>query len=100
MKKFTIEEIKNYILSQDSLGDVLYFLSEKNIEKANEKEGLKVYNEDGTIFMVIEGNNLTDSVIKQHIYDEMCNCGAEVEEDDIYLDLDTLLEQYQLSIYD
>lgn len=36
MKKYTIEEIKNYILSQDSLGDVLYNLSEENIDKANE----------------------------------------------------------------
>jgi len=33
---FTIEEIKNYILSQDSLGDVLYNLNEENIAKANE----------------------------------------------------------------
>lgn len=36
MKKYTIEEIRNYILSQDSLGDVLYNLSEENIDKANE----------------------------------------------------------------
>jgi len=35
MEKFTIEEIKNYILSKDSLGDVLYFLSENNIIIAN-----------------------------------------------------------------
>jgi len=34
-EKFTIEEIKNYILSQDSLGDVLYNLSSENIIKAN-----------------------------------------------------------------
>lgn len=34
-KRFTIEEIKNYILSQDSLGDVIYNLSEENIEIAN-----------------------------------------------------------------
>jgi hypothetical protein len=33
---FTIEEIKNYILSQDSLGDVLYNLTEEKIIKANE----------------------------------------------------------------
>lgn len=32
---FTIEEIRNYIQSQDSLGDVLYNLSEKNIVNAN-----------------------------------------------------------------
>ena len=35
---FTIEEIKNYILSQDSLGDVLYNLKAENIIKANEDE--------------------------------------------------------------
>ena len=35
---FTIEQIKNYIISQDSLGDVLYFLTEENILKANESK--------------------------------------------------------------
>ncbi len=35
---FTIEEIKNYILSQDSLGDVMYNLSAENIIKANTVE--------------------------------------------------------------
>lgn len=33
---FTIEEIRNYILSQDSLGDVLYNLNEAKIREANE----------------------------------------------------------------
>ena len=36
--EFTIEEIKNYLASQDSFGDVHYFLSAENIIKANEKE--------------------------------------------------------------
>ena len=35
-RTFTIDEIKNYILSQDSLGDVLYNLTEEKIIKANE----------------------------------------------------------------
>lgn len=35
-EKFTIEEIKNYIDSQDSFGDVAYNLSAENIIKANE----------------------------------------------------------------
>lgn len=35
--KFTIEEIQNYILKQDSLGDVLYNLNEENIIKANQE---------------------------------------------------------------
>jgi hypothetical protein len=34
-EKFTVEEIKNYILSKDSLGDVMYYLNAKNIKKAN-----------------------------------------------------------------
>jgi hypothetical protein len=37
-EKFTIQEIKNYILSQDSLGDVLYNLKAENIIKANTPE--------------------------------------------------------------
>jgi len=37
-RKFTIAEIKKYIASQDSYGDVTYFLSIKNIIKANEPE--------------------------------------------------------------
>ena len=35
-RKFTLQEIRNYIQKQDSLGDVLYFLNEENINKANE----------------------------------------------------------------
>ena len=35
MKTFTIEEIKKYILSKDSIGDVVFYLSEDNIVKAN-----------------------------------------------------------------
>lgn len=33
--KFTIEEIRNYLKSQDSLGDIFYNLSAENIRKAN-----------------------------------------------------------------
>lgn len=35
-KKFTVAEIKKYLLGQDSMGDILYNLSAENIEKANE----------------------------------------------------------------
>ena len=35
---FTIDEIRKYILSQDSLGDVLYNLSVSKILQANETE--------------------------------------------------------------
>lgn len=37
-EKFTIQEIKNYLLSQDSMGDILYFLSADAINKANESD--------------------------------------------------------------
>ena len=35
MKAFTIEQIRNYLKSQDSFGDALYNLSEDKIELAN-----------------------------------------------------------------
>ena len=35
---FTIEEIRNYILSQDSLGDVLYNLKAEKIIEANQQK--------------------------------------------------------------
>lgn len=35
--KFTVEEIRNYIASQDSRGDIMYYLSADNIRKANQK---------------------------------------------------------------
>ena len=35
---FTIDEIRKYILSQDSLGDVLYNLSSSKILEANESD--------------------------------------------------------------
>ena len=35
---FTVDEIRKYILSQDSLGDILYNLSVSKILEANEPE--------------------------------------------------------------
>ncbi len=40
-KTFTIQEIKNYILSQESRGDILYYLTEANIEKANKPKEIE-----------------------------------------------------------
>lgn len=37
-EEFTVEEIRKYIMSQDSLGDVMYNLNAKNIIIANEEE--------------------------------------------------------------
>lgn len=34
-EKFTVEEFKNYLLQQDSRGDIMYNLSAENIRKAN-----------------------------------------------------------------
>jgi hypothetical protein len=36
-RKFTIKEIRNYLESQDSFGDIFYNLNERNILKANEE---------------------------------------------------------------
>ena len=35
--KYTIEEIRKYLESQDSFGDCLYYLNDENIQKANVK---------------------------------------------------------------
>ena len=35
MEKFTIEEIRNYLKSQDSFGDAMYYLSSEKIRQAN-----------------------------------------------------------------
>jgi glycyl-tRNA synthetase alpha subunit len=51
---FTIEQIKHYILSQDSLGDVLYNLTEENITKANQS------NNDEEEWSEDEENNNSD----------------------------------------
>ena len=36
-KKFTVDEIRTYLESQDSMGDIFYNLNAENIEEANEK---------------------------------------------------------------
>ena len=56
---FTIEQIRNYLQSQDSFGDALYFLSEENIIKAqpiiednNEEDFLEVSDEEDDMYMI------------------------------------------------
>lgn len=56
MKKFDLEEIKNYIISQDSLGDVLYNLNEEKIEQANIIPTVKKYFSSFTDFIEIDQN--------------------------------------------
>lgn len=49
MEKFTIEEIRNYLKVQDSLGDIFYNLSEENIRKANPVQEIEVTPEDDEV---------------------------------------------------
>jgi UDPglucose 6-dehydrogenase len=37
-RTYTLEEFRKYVLSQDSLGDVMYFLTEENVNRANVEE--------------------------------------------------------------
>ena len=37
-ERFTISEIKKYLESQDSLGDIYYYLNADNIREANEPD--------------------------------------------------------------
>jgi len=46
MKKYTIEEIRNYLTSQDSFGDAIYNLKEENIDKAQIKDLSEDIDED------------------------------------------------------
>jgi hypothetical protein len=32
---WTVKQIKNYVESRDSLGDVMYYMTDENIDKAN-----------------------------------------------------------------
>jgi hypothetical protein len=50
---FTIEEIRKYILSQDSLGDVLYNLSVSKILEANEPEEDEDEDDEGDFDYII-----------------------------------------------
>jgi hypothetical protein len=51
-EKFTVEEFRNYIKSQDSLGDIMYNLNAENIRKANlwEEDKFLFVGEDCTYF--------------------------------------------------
>jgi len=72
MKKYTIEEIRNYLNSQDSLGDIHYYLSEKNIDKANEKVKLRPATEDDLFVgceVWLDGNKETIEMISKYDLD-------------------------------
>lgn len=65
MKKFTIQEIKNYLQSQDSFGDALYYLSEENIMKANSLSQTR-----GDLIQDIVDSCESDELTPAEIYDE------------------------------
>ena len=84
MKQYTVEQIRNYILSQDSLGDVLYNLTEEKIDEANHV--IKIIgcvetvdnwgnenklDEQETYKLLINPDEWTDD---QRFYDEFDNC--------------------------
>lgn len=64
MEKFSIEEIRNYLKTQDSFGDALYNLSEANIKIANIPDEL-IYEDDNTDFNFIE--NCDGRVVKVRV---------------------------------
>lgn len=70
MKTFTIEEIKNYLKQQDSLGDVLYNLTEENITKANKTISF-TYGE------ILDSRNWADFCDKYGINEWCINEGAD-----------------------
>jgi len=57
-EKFTIEEFRNYIKSQDSLGDVMYNLKAENVIKANLQKQDGLLGEDCAYFDCAQGRNL------------------------------------------
>ena len=97
MKKYTIEEIRKYIVKEDSLGDVLYNLSEENIDKANECAKI-VDAYDKTIIKLPEYYD--DEMVKEMIINHMNEQGMEssgYEEiqslEELLLDMDYFLEE-------
>lgn len=65
MKSFTIEEIKNYLLNEDSLGDIHCNLSEKAIEKANKKISF-------TLEEIFQSDANWDQFCEKYGYSEWC----------------------------
>ena len=74
-EKFTVEEFRNYILSQDSLGDVMYYLSAENIRKANPTEGGDRFFDDCKFYDHAQGRGLcTCDESPSVCCDGVCNC--------------------------
>ena len=97
MKKYTIEEIKKYIIKQDSLGDVMYNLNEENIDKAN--ECAKILDAFDNIILKLP-EYYDDIIIKELIINHMTEQGMEFSDheellslEDLLLELDYFLEE-------
>jgi len=75
---WTVEQFKKYCLSKDSMGDILHYMNDENIDKANISwergdlededvdERMKTYNMEGTSPM---GKKYTASGV--YIHDEL-----------------------------
>ena len=94
-KKYTISEIKKYLLKQDSMGDILYNLSEENIDKA--QEGIKIFDSrNDKLVLTIDDGFVDDDIIKMSILEHMQENGLELSEEG--LSLDELLEDLKYYI--
>jgi len=45
-KRYTIAEFRKYLESQDSMGDIYYYLNEENVDKANKPKESDEENEN------------------------------------------------------
>jgi hypothetical protein len=66
-KKFTIKEIRNYLLSQYNIEDAISFLSAKSIEDSNSVSTEREYNQNFDMF---------DEVMTLDRFDEKIKTGA------------------------
>ena len=74
-EKFTVEEFRNYILSQDSLGDVMYYLTADNVRRANAKYDGDPCGENCCHFDNAQGRNLCTCAESEFIFCEgVCKC--------------------------
>jgi len=90
--KFTIEEIKKYIISQDSLGDVIYNLSAENVQKANHTETLESIKESIIAYFSFDDIKIIDGemIIEDKWHGDCKNdddcCDSAVENGDMIIE--------------
>lgn len=92
MNKFTIEEIKNYLKAQDSLGDIFYNLSEENIRKANSKPQTdieEIEEEDPNELKLVYNPKQVEKIVDGSTYDGLE--WVKVNDQNIILDIISLL---------